>query len=120
MYSTPRILGIFAQRPTFLPVFNTFAQLNSCLETYFLVFRNALKLTYSDVYFQKFSGRKPPDPRPKGRPRLTRRGARLMRGGIGDGREGKEGKGERERAENPRICMLPTPMVKGCVSTECY
>jgi hypothetical protein len=43
--------------------------------------------------FKNFPGEKPPDPRPKGRPRLTRRGARLTRGGMGDGGEG-EGKGK--------------------------
>jgi hypothetical protein len=43
--------------------------------------------------FKNFPGEKPPDPRPKGRLRLTRRGARLTRGGIGDGGEGGEGKG---------------------------
>jgi hypothetical protein len=32
--------------------------------------------------FKNFPGEKPPDPRPKGRPRLTR-------GGMGDGGEGK-------------------------------
>jgi hypothetical protein len=57
--------------------------------------RNALKLAYSDIYFQKFSGEKPSDLRPKGRPRLTRRGGASNAGRDGGwrGRRGGEGKG---------------------------
>jgi hypothetical protein len=68
--------------------------------------------------FKNFPGEKPPDPRPKGRPRLTRRGGASNAGRDGDGgKEGRggEGKGRGEGGEGkgwepPRICMLPTPM----------
>ena len=65
-----------------------------------LAYKNTLKLTYGKVEFQKFSpGEKPPDPRSKGRPRLTRPGgaaaSNAARAGEGKGRggEGGEGKG---------------------------
>ena len=51
-----------------------------------------LKLTYSKVEFQKFSGGKPPYPRLKGRGRGRGRG----RKGRGEGRE-REGKGGKGR-----------------------
>ena len=66
-----------------------------------LAYKNTLKLTYGKVEFQKFSpGEKPPDPRSKGRPRLTRPGgaaaSNAARAGEGKG-EGRGGEGRRGR-----------------------
>jgi hypothetical protein len=64
--------------------FNTFSQLNSCLETYFL-FQKCSKTHVQRCIFSKIFRGKTPGPPTNGRPRLTR-------GGMGDGGEGGEGK----------------------------
>jgi hypothetical protein len=62
-------------------------------------------------FFKNFPGEKPPDPRSKGMPRLTRRGgARLTRGGMGpDRREGGEGKGKGKGKGRGKGLGLGTP-----------
>ena len=55
---------------------------------------------YVNLGSKKFSGVKPPDPHPKGRPRLTRPGRGASNAGRGkEGREGDEGKGGEDGEE---------------------